>query len=95
MYLKPENMQLTHAQGGSYAAKCFGTKATIVMPTVTTLMKINRTKSYGAEVILYGDVYDEACDKAQQLAEENGYIFIHPFNDIRVATGQGTIAMEI
>ena len=84
-----------HAQGVAYAAKCFGTKAIIVMPTTTPLMKINRTKSYGAEVVLYGDVYDEACEKAYQLAEENGYIFIHPFDDLRVATGQGTIAMEI
>ena len=84
-----------HAQGVAYAAKCYGVKATIVMPTTTPLMKVNRTKSYGAEVILYGDVYDEACAKAYELADENGYTFIHPFDDLRVATGQGTIAMEI
>ena len=84
-----------HAQGVAYAAKCFGAKATIVMPTTTPLMKVNRTKSYGAEVVLYGDVYDEACAKAYELAEEKGYTFIHPFDDLRVATGQGTIAMEI
>ncbi len=84
-----------HAQGVAYAAKCYGVKATIVMPTTTPLMKVNRTKGYGAEVILYGDVYDEACAKAYELAEENGYTFIHPFDDLRVATGQGTIAMEI
>ena len=58
-------------------------------------MKVNRTKSYGAEVVLYGDVYDEACEHALALAEENGYTFIHPFDDPAVATGQGTIAMEI
>ena len=84
-----------HAQGVAYAAKLYGVKATIVMPTTTPLIKVNRTKSYGAEVVLYGDVYDEACDYALKLAEEKGYTFIHPFNDLDVATGQGTIAMEI
>ena len=84
-----------HAQGVAYAAKCYGVKATIVMPTTTPLIKVNRTKSYGAEVVLYGDVYDEACKKAYELAKEKGYTFIHPFNDLGVATGQGTIAMEI
>lgn len=84
-----------HAQGVAYAAKCYGVKAVIVMPTTTPLMKVNRTKSYGAEVVLYGDVYDEACGKAYELAEQNGYTFIHPFDDEAVATGQGTIAMEI
>lgn len=84
-----------HAQGVAYAAKLYGVKATIVMPTTTPLMKVNRTKSYGAEVVLYGDVYDEACAKAYELAEQNGYTFIHPFDDLDVATGQGTIAMEI
>lgn len=84
-----------HAQGVAYAAKCYGVKATIVMPTTTPLIKVNRTKSYGAEVVLYGDVYDEACKKAYELADEFGYTFIHPFNDFDVATGQGTIAMEI
>ena len=84
-----------HAQGVAYAAKCYGVKATIVMPTTTPLIKVNRTKSYGAEVVLYGDVYDEACEHAYKLAEENGYTFVHPFDDLDVATGQGTIAMEI
>ncbi len=84
-----------HAQGVAYAAKCYGVKATIVMPTTTPLIKVNRTKGYGAEVVLYGDVYDEACEKAYELAAEHGYTFIHPFNDFGVATGQGTIAMEI
>ncbi len=84
-----------HAQGVAYAAKCYGMKATIVMPTTTPLIKVNRTKSFGAEVVLFGDVYDEACAKAYELAEEHGYTFIHPFDDLAVATGQGTIAMEI
>ena len=84
-----------HAQGVAYAAKAYGAKAVIVMPTTTPLIKVNRTKSYGAEVILFGDVYDEACAKALELAEEKGYTFIHPFDDLRVATGQGSIAMEI
>ncbi len=84
-----------HAQGVAYAAKCYGCKATIVMPTTTPLIKVNRTKGYGAEVVLYGNVYDEACAYALQLAEEQGLTFIHPFDDLDVATGQGTIAMEI
>ena len=84
-----------HAQGVAYAAKCYGCKAVIVMPTTTPLIKVNRTKGYGAEVVLYGDVYDEACAHALELAEKEGYTFIHPFDDLAVATGQGTIAMEI
>lgn len=84
-----------HAQGVAYAAKLMGAKAIIVMPTTTPLIKVNRTKGYGAEVILHGDVYDDACAYALELAEEKGYTFIHPFNDETVATGQGTIAMEI
>lgn len=84
-----------HAQGVAYAAKAYGVKAVIVMPTSTPLIKVNRTKAYGAEVVLYGDVYDEACQHALKLAEENGYTFIHPFDDLDVATGQSTVAMEI
>ena len=84
-----------HAQGVAYAAHKYGVKAVIVMPTTTPLIKVERTKSYGAEVILHGDVYDEACAHALALAEEKGYTFIHPFDDPAVATGQGTIAMEI
>ncbi len=84
-----------HAQGVAYAAKLYGAKATIVMPTITPLMKVNRTKSYGADVILYGDVYDDACNYALNLAQKEGYTFIHPFDDLDVATGQGSIAMEI
>ena len=84
-----------HAQGVAYAAKLYNAKAVIVMPTNTPLIKINRTKSYGAEVVLYGDVYDDACEHALKLAEEHGYTFIDAFNDLDVACGQGSIAMEI
>ena len=84
-----------HAQGVAYAAKEYGCHATIVMPTTTPLIKVNRTKGYGAEVVLYGDGYDEACAYAYELAEEKGYTFVHPFDDLDVATGQGTITMEI
>lgn len=84
-----------HAQGVAYAAKIYGCRAVIVMPTTTPLIKVNRTKSYGAEVVLYGDVYDEACEHALKMAKEQGLTFIHPFDDLAVATGQGSIAMEI
>ena len=84
-----------HAQGVANAAKMYGIKATIVMPTGTPLIKVNRTKSYGADVVLHGDVYDEACAEALRLAEEKGYTFVHPFDDLEVATGQGSVAMEI
>lgn len=84
-----------HAQGVAYASKLFGCNATIVMPKTTPLIKVNRTKSYGAKVVLYGDVYDESCEYAYQLAEKEKLTFIHPFDDLAVATGQGTIGMEI
>lgn len=84
-----------HAQGVAFAATRAGAKSIVVMPTTTPLIKVERTKDYGAEVALHGDVYDEACEYAMHLAETEGYTFIHPFNDPVVATGQGTIAMEI
>ena len=84
-----------HAQGVAYAASQYGCKAIIVMPTTTPLIKVNRTRGYGAAVILKGDVYDESCEYALQLAKEKGYTFVHPFDDPTVATGQGTIMMEI
>lgn len=84
-----------HAQGVAFAAKKYGVKATVVMPTTTPLIKVNRTKGYGAEVILYGNVYDEACEYAMKLAKEKGLTFVHPFDDLDVATGQGSIVMEI
>jgi threonine dehydratase len=65
------------------------------MPTTTPLIKVNRTRSYGAEVVLYGGVYDESYQKALEIAKERKMTFVHPFNDLTVATGQGTIAMEI
>ncbi len=84
-----------HAQGVAYAAKLAGVKATVVMPVQTPLIKVNRTRAMGAEVVLYGEVFDDSCAYAYELAEKNGYTFIHPFNDLQVATGQGSIAMEI
>ena len=84
-----------HAQGVAYAAGLMGVPATIVMPTPTPLIKINRTKSYGAFVVLAGEIFGEACETAYSLAEEKGLTFVHPFDDLAVATGQGTIAMEI
>lgn len=84
-----------HAQGVAYAAREYGCKAVIVMPTTTPLIKVNHTKEYGAEVVLYGNDYDEACAHAVELSKEHGYTFIHPFDDLDVATGQGTISMEI
>lgn len=84
-----------HAQGVAYAAKLAGIPATIVMPTTTPLIKVNRTRNYGAQVVLEGDDFDQACSYAYNLAEEKGLTFVHPFNDLAVATGQGTIAMEI
>ena len=84
-----------HAQGVAYAAAKYGCSATIIMPTTTPLIKVNRTKGYGAQVVLHGDVYDEACEYALKIAKEQGLTFIHPFDDPAVATGQGTIAAEI
>ena len=84
-----------HAQGVAYAAQKYGVNATVVMPTTTPLIKVNRTKGYGAKVVLYGNVYDEACEYAMKLAQEQGLTFVHPFDDLDVATGQGSIAMEI
>lgn len=84
-----------HAQGVAYAARKYGVRAVIVMPTTTPLIKVERTKELGAEVVLAGDVYDESYERAMRLAEEEGLTFIHPFDDPAVATGQGTIAMEI
>ena len=84
-----------HAQGVAYAASKYGVPATVVMPTTTPLITVNRTKGYGAKVVLYGNVYDEACEYAMKLAKEQGLTFVHPFDDLDVATGQGSIAMEI
>ena len=83
-----------HAQGVAFSAKLIGVKAVIVMPVHTPLVKINNTKSYGAEVVLYGETYDDAATQAEILAEERGLYLIHPFNNIDVIAGQGTIAVE-
>ena len=84
-----------HAQGVAYAAKCYGCKAVIVMPTTTPLIKVNRTKSYGAEVILHGDVYDDAYAYACELAEKEHLYYVHPTSDRYTVGGQGTISLEI
>ena len=84
-----------HAQGVAYAAKLAGIHSVVVMPTTTPLIKVNRTRNYGAEVVLVGNDFDEACAYAVRLAGEKGYTFVHPFDDLDVATGQGSIAMEI
>lgn len=84
-----------HAQGVAFAARKYGVEATIVMPTTTPLIKVERTKEQGAKVVLQGDVYDESYDYALKLAEEQSLTFIHPFNDPIIAAGQGSIAMEI
>ncbi|AVM51076.1 threonine ammonia-lyase [Capnocytophaga sp. oral taxon 878] len=84
-----------HAQGVAYAARELGIKAVIVMPTTTPLIKVESTKKYGAEVVLHGDVYDDAYQKAKELEAQEGYVFVHPFNDQDVLEGQGTIALDI
>ena len=84
-----------HAQGVAYAARHAGVEATIVMPTTTPLVKVNNTKDLGAHVILHGETFDDAAALAGQLVEEKGLTYIPPFNDLDVATGQGTISYEI
>lgn len=84
-----------HAQGVAYAAQAAGVAATIVMPTTTPLVKVNNTKDYGARVVLHGEVFDDAAELAAKMAEEEGLTYVHPFNDLTLATGQGTIAYEI
>ena len=84
-----------HAQGVAYAAQAAGVQATIVMPTTTPLVKVNNTKDYGARVILQGETFDDAAALAAELSEKEGLTYVHPFDDLTVATGQGTIAYEI
>ena len=86
---------VNHAQGVAYAAKKLGVKATICMPAHTPLIKVDATKQHGADVVLYGEVYDEAYAKAVELQKSEGYTFVHPFDDEDVIEGQGTIAIEI
>jgi threonine dehydratase len=84
-----------HAQGVAFSAERKSTKATIVMPGITPLLKIEATKAYGAEVVLHGDSYDESFKEAKELAKQKDKVFIHPFDDYRVLCGQGTVAKEI
>ena len=84
-----------HAQGVAYAAQAAGVAATIVMPTTTPLVKVNNTKDYGARVVLHGEVFDDAAELAAEMAQNQGLTYVHPFNDLTLATGQGTIAYEI
>ena len=84
-----------HAQGVAYAAQAAGVPATIIMPTTTPLVKVNNTKDYGARVILHGETFDDAAALAARMSGEEGLTYVHPFNDLTVSTGQGTIAYEI
>lgn len=84
-----------HAQGVAYAARELGVHAVICMPATTPILKVEATRAYGVEVVLHGDTFDDAAAKAQELREEHGYVYIHPFNDLEVLLGQGTAAMEI
>ena len=84
-----------HAQGVAYAANLMGIKSTIVMPTTTPYLKVKSTKDLGGNVILNGKVYDDAYNFAKQIEKDEGAVFLHPFNDINVIYGQGTIGLEI
>ena len=84
-----------HAQGVAYASSLMGVKSSIVMPETTPYLKVESTKNYGGNIILHGKCYDDAFLKAKTIEEEEGKVFIHPFNDIDVICGQGTIALEI
>lgn len=84
-----------HAQGVAYSARHFGIQSVIVMPEATPLLKVSATKALGSEVLLCGDNYDEAFERALQIAKERGLVFIHPFADELVIAGQGSIGLEI
>lgn len=84
-----------HAQGVALAASKLGIKATIVMPSTTPRIKVQAVQSHGAKIILIGDAYDDAYSHAQELAQEDGVVFIHPYDDPDVIAGQGTVGMEI
>ncbi|MEG1365560.1 MAG: threonine/serine dehydratase, partial [Cetobacterium sp.] len=84
-----------HAQGVAYASSLSDVNATIVMPNTTPYLKVQSTKNFGGNVILHGNCYDDAYNQAKRLEEEKGLVFLHPFNDIDVIYGQGTIALEI
>ena len=84
-----------HAQGVAFSAQKLGVKAVICMPATTPILKVEATRAYGAEVVLYGDTFDDAYARSLELQKEKGYVYIHPFNDIQVLLGQGTVAKEI
>lgn len=84
-----------HAQGVAMSSQLFSVKSHIVMPEAAPLIKVTATRSYGAEVLLHGRFFDESYDKAQQMAKEHGYVFVHPYQDAKVIAGQGTIGLEI
>jgi threonine dehydratase len=84
-----------HAQAVAYHAKRLGIPATIVMPTATPAIKVSQTAGFGADVVLHGAMYDDAHDKACELALEQGFVFVHPFDDAQVIAGQGTLALEM
>jgi threonine dehydratase len=84
-----------HAQGLAYSATALGSKAHIVMPETTPIVKVSATQGYGADVILHGEMFDEAYQKAKELEASKGYFFAHPFYDEKVMAGQGTIGLEL
>lgn len=84
-----------HAQGVAYAASLSKIHSTIVMPKTTPYLKVQATKDFGGNVVLAGSCYDDAYKHAQKMAKEEGAIFIHPFDDMDVILGQGTVALEI
>ena len=84
-----------HAQGVARSATYVGAQSKVVMPTQTPLVKTSATQSYGAEVILHGNFYDESYQRAKEISKEKGYIFIHPFEDAQIIAGQGTLGLEI
>lgn len=84
-----------HAQGVAFAAKNFGIPATIAMPATAPIAKVQATQGYGAKVVLSGDCYDDAYAKACEICEEEGATFLHPYNDLEVIAGQGTLGLEI
>ena len=84
-----------HAQGVAYAAQKLGVKAVICMPATTPILKVEGTRALGAEVVLYGDGFDDAYAHSLELQKKYGYVYIHPFNDLQVLLGQGTTALEI
>src|SRR5437764_3372264 len=84
-----------HAQGVALAAGVYGIKAVVVMASNATQSKVDATRAYGAEVVQHGLIWDEANEKAKQLTQEHGYTYIHPFDDVQLITGQGTLGLEV